>query len=935
MLSWGIQATTITVTTTNATGPGSLGAAISSASSNDTITFATSLLDSGNAVITGNVAYTVTKSLTILGVDSAGHRVVIDGQNLYRVFTVNIPGTSVSRFFRLVNVDVKQATTPSAMDGSGGAIKLISVYDVELRDCAFYNNFTHIGGSVLSGVSFTTTVIPQTLLVVNCEFYGNSDGQNNARDGSIELFNTGDVEVRNCYFHNNLNANISVDGGDELKVIHCQFENNGDEVLSKMGTGVYAEDFNRVAVDSCDFTNNYSWGSGSCVSTANNSVLLIRHSSFIDNKAGIQAGVIRDVNGSYDITRIVNCILRNNESVNSGAIEVGKAGIFSSIIRSNSATNHAGAIRATSDLLIKNCSIDSNSAGMDGGAIYSEGVLFELLQSSVTYNTSASEGGAIIRTDNIPKNYETRIRESTIANNQGQNGGFMYQRDGYIEIWNSTIVNNVATSWGDFLNYGSLDSLKIRSSIVLGHTNYSKLFTRSPFPGSYTPGVNFPLVSNGYNILQQSFPVNSQFTDIMNATASDANLGLLSNNGRVGLTMVPQLGSKAVNSGTPFDMRNAQNDSILDGLRDRGAAESNLQTNYVIERVYACDSLLVDTQWVATSGTYEATYVNEHGVDSTHVYKALINSTVTSTEVIQSCAPFTWIDGQTYSSDTSGVGITYTSSTGCDSIHYLNYTRLVTADSTTVAVQSCNPFMWIDSVTYSSDTLTDWITFSNQWQCDSLVRLDFDHLPESDTTVIDTAFCNPITWGNGITLSGDTTVYAIETNIFGCDSVVQLNFERTVFQDSAFYQPPVLRTSVNTGVITWYKCAPNWVALSSFGDTNAITPTTNGCYAAVVVDGLCHDTTNQVMVTGISVQEEAWSNFAVYPNPSTGEITIAGTSNEKFQVLIMDLSGRVIDEKSEFKLGSKLTLPTSSGLYLISIISENQGVHTVKVKVVH
>lgn len=105
-----------------------------------------------------------------------------------------------------------------------------------------------------------------------------------------------------------------------------------------------------------------------------------------------------------------------------------------------------------------------------------------------------------------------------------------------------------------------------------------------------------------------------------------------------------------------------------------------------------------------------------------------------TTEVVKLCegSQYIWsANGQTYTSTTKA-DAHLKSSPGCDSIVHLDLT--VFSQSITVDyIEDCKPVTWINGVTYETSNTataaTDTIRLTNQWGCDSLVRLDLTIYP--------------------------------------------------------------------------------------------------------------------------------------------------------------------------------------------------------------
>ena len=127
-----------------------------------------------------------------------------------------------------------------------------------------------------------------------------------------------------------------------------------------------------------------------------------------------------------------------------------------------------------------------------------------------------------------------------------------------------------------------------------------------------------------------------------------------------------------------------------------------------------------------TSSTNTATFTttNSVGCDSIITLDLTVNSPSTGTDVQTTCGSFTWIDGNTYTTSNNTATFTLTGSNGCDSVVTLNLSILSSvfgSDSQT----SCGPFTWIDGNTYTSSTNTPTFTIAGGASngCDSVVTL--------------------------------------------------------------------------------------------------------------------------------------------------------------------------------------------------------------------
>lgn len=138
------------------------------------------------------------------------------------------------------------------------------------------------------------------------------------------------------------------------------------------------------------------------------------------------------------------------------------------------------------------------------------------------------------------------------------------------------------------------------------------------------------------------------------------------------------------------------------------------------------------------------------------------------------CNSYTWIDGNTYTSDNNTATHLLTSSTGCDSIVTLNLT-LGYSNTGVDTIKSCNSYTWIDGNTYTSNNNTATHTLTNASGCDSVVTL-YLTINNSVVTIIDTT----IQQGDSINVGGNIYTQPGNYNdtlqtVNNCDSIVKIN----------------------------------------------------------------------------------------------------------------------------------------------------------------
>ena len=147
-------------------------------------------------------------------------------------------------------------------------------------------------------------------------------------------------------------------------------------------------------------------------------------------------------------------------------------------------------------------------------------------------------------------------------------------------------------------------------------------------------------------------------------------------------------------------------------------------------------------------------------------------------EICQDALPYTWRDTliAEQQPSTTTHSLHRSTAAGCDSIHALR----LTVDSvyyTLVPVVSCQPFTWIDSVTYSEPVVVS-VTLASEAGCDSVVTLQLQTPLPAETHLVDT-FCAGAVYrfaGRGLT-DGGLFVDSLHTEE-GCDSLVYLHLKQ-------------------------------------------------------------------------------------------------------------------------------------------------------------
>ena len=162
----------------------------------------------------------------------------------------------------------------------------------------------------------------------------------------------------------------------------------------------------------------------------------------------------------------------------------------------------------------------------------------------------------------------------------------------------------------------------------------------------------------------------------------------------------------------------------------------------------------------------------------------------TATDVQTACGPFTWIDGNTYTTSNNTAVDTLVNAGGCDSIVTLDLT-VGTATAATDLQTACTSLTWIDGNTYTSNNNTATFTLTNAAGCDSVVTLDL--------TITNSNYVNGVVLNDDFTdgnLTGNA-VWSGDVNNFTVSAAkeLQLNIQPNATTTSFIHTPAAIQDS--------------------------------------------------------------------------------------------------------------------------------------------
>ena len=742
-----------------------------------------------------------------------------------------------------------------------------------------------------------------------------------------------------------------------------------------------------LVIDSLVLINGYVSGAGAnggAIFCSNAENLFVSNSIIRNNSAPAGytgGGIAFGGNLSWTISAtITNCMISGNSgggiscNTSTGTFNVAaNLLLIKSTIKDNQGIGISSASYNNSTITINNCTVSGNiSSSLLAAGIYSysqTGVSSVVVNNSTISGNSALNQGAAIYSrgqNELTSSSSVIVKNSTVTGNSAIHIGGIYSycdRHSSVQVTNSTISGN--ENGGIHSEAFFTSSLVVKSSIVALNTGWDASHVIQNAPHVIT--------SNGFNIFGLIMNGGSVASDQMNATAAQLNLGPLQFNGGNTKTMLPGVGSIAIDMGNPTDLSAAQNAPLTGTIRDVGAAEV-CSTTYGDTIASACDSINWYGTVYAASGNYSHQLINEGGCDSVLTLHLTINTPTTGTDIHTACDSFTWIDGNVYTSSTNTPtfvlqnaagcdstvtlnltilsstylienqtacdsytwpynGITYTTSgqytdtllntVGCDSIIVLNLTINSTASITQQS--ACGTFTWTNGQIYTSSGSYSQ-TLTNTAGCDSIATLNLTIFPVSETTESMTN-CGPFTWSlNGQTYPFSGAYTDTVQSVNGCDSIIHLNL--TIF---TIPNPNVVDngngtfTTAYSGIVEWIDCSTNSVVASG----QLFAPLQNGNYSVIVLDGVtsCRDTSDCFLVDYLDLESKNLLDLSISPNPTTNQVHISFSGSDA-DLTVYDVQGKVVLTDKIQNQGMISLENLEHGVYLFDF--RNSSGHNVK-----
>ena len=283
--------------------------------------------------------------------------------------------------------------------------------------------------------------------------------------------------------------------------------------------------------------------------------------------------------------------------------------------------------------------------------------------------------------------------------------------------------------------------------------------------------------------------------------------------------------------------------------------------------VTACDSYVWNvadfdgsnpqTNSFTTSGNYSTIVKNAVGCDSVMKLNLVINNSVAYTDVQTACDSYIWgADGNTYTTTGTYGPVVLLTNAGCDSTVTLNLT-VNASDHMVFNATACDLYTWAENgQMYNVSNNTDFVTYTNQYGCDSIITLNLT--VNYKTYGVDSQVaCDSYTWMDGNTynysINGPVHVL-VGANANGCDSVVTLNL---VVNHKTYGTENVIACDSYTWHGTTYT-ASNHTAQYTYANGNAV-----GCDSVVTLNLTVHYSATSIDNI-VACDSYTWTNGVTY-----------------------------------------------------------------------
>ncbi len=468
------------------------------------------------------------------------------------------------------------------------------------------NRAARAGGGVENGGFFSSD---------GTDFDSNSAGVNGGalHQSGFAFTVVADADVTNNSAANEGGGFWNSDGG-VLSVLDSSFTSNE----AMFGGAIFGDGtFSDVSVDRTVFTDNVAAVNGGAIATEGGS-LFLADNSFIGNRA---EGNAPELGGGAIHTASNNTISNNDLINNSATSPMGNGGgilvaasasgtYFGGTVRGNMAGRAGGGFEVIGQITIDlgfdgseeiPLSIDSNTAGINGGGIHITGNGdVTIRRASVTNNTAGGEGGGLWNSATGTLSVEEVSITGNVASGDSadQGGGGVYNDGGTVELVQAVISGNLADgvsgSGGGILNNGG--SLTATNTAITENIAIRAGGGIETVGAAVTTLVNVNLDSNSAG-LDRSLAGANVPAPLLSYNFNETGTSALATGSASDVSGNPMLNFNANNSTTPADLHSGPGTGVSGTPNDRAFDNTGAgnQFSNVSHGQHAADFDAIDT----------------------------------------------------------------------------------------------------------------------------------------------------------------------------------------------------------------------------------------------------------------------------------------------------------------------------------------------------
>jgi uncharacterized delta-60 repeat protein len=268
---------------------------------------------------------------------------------------------------------------------------------------------------------------------------------------------------------------------------------------------------------------------------------------------------------------------------------------------------------------------------------------------------------------------------------------------------------------------------------------------------------------------------------------------------------------------------------------------------------------------------------------------------------------------------------TFISQSGCDSVVTVKIVIIPEIKSTTQAA-ICNgkSYLFANQLYNSAGTYS--VLLKAKSGCDSTATLQLGINPTYSWSFNKTICKDEMfDFGNSILSSSGIYSHTFKTQLYGCDSIVQVSLQKIILDNTITQNGATLASNEDGAIYQWLLANGSPIP----GETNqSFTATSEGAYEVTVSKENCSVTSGSVEViieeVIMSIDDLSLS-VKIYPNPSTGKVKVLLSKKNKLVKLVLrNLNNSLICQR-EFSNEEAMELElqnTPDGVYILEVTTD-------------